>query len=64
VRGFVTERHFAIAERVFPGIRDFYRALTEKPATFLELVWAFERRDCCEARAEWHTGASAPRQTK
>ncbi|MFN0245575.1 MAG: hypothetical protein ACKV2T_01620 [Kofleriaceae bacterium] len=31
-----------MAERSFPGISRFYRSLDDKPATFLQLVWAFE----------------------
>ncbi len=41
MRGCITERDFDEAECCFPGIADFYRSLTCKPATFLELVWAF-----------------------
>ena len=33
-----------MAEKSFPGIGRFYRALNEKPATFLQLVWMFEAR--------------------
>jgi hypothetical protein len=40
--GFITERDFATAECEFPGIQDFYEHLDRKPATFLQLVWAFE----------------------
>jgi hypothetical protein len=31
-----------MAERSFPGISRFYAQLNDKPATFLQLVWAFE----------------------
>ena len=41
MRGCITERDFDEAERCFPGIAAFYRELPCKPATFLELVWAF-----------------------
>jgi hypothetical protein len=44
MQGLITERDFETAERWFPGIRRFYRALVEKPATFLELVWKYEHR--------------------
>jgi hypothetical protein len=40
--GFITERDFATAEREFPGIQRFYESLARKPATFLQLVWAYE----------------------
>jgi hypothetical protein len=61
VRGFITERHFEIAERTFPGIRDYYRDLNDKPSTFLELVWRYERRDLCEGIT---AAASGQRQSK
>ncbi len=41
MRGCITERDFDEAETCFPGIANFYRELPSKPATFLELVWAF-----------------------
>jgi hypothetical protein len=41
MRGFITEAHFASAERQFPGIRRFYEQLADKPVTFLELVWQY-----------------------
>ena len=44
MQGLITERHFASAEKWFPGIRRFYDALTDKPLTFLELVWEYERQ--------------------
>lgn len=44
MQGFITERDFDAAERMFPGIRKFYRKLADKPATFLELVWQYEHR--------------------
>jgi len=43
MQGLITERHFETAECWFPGIRRFYQALACKPATFLELVWAYEK---------------------
>lgn len=43
MQGLITERHFVVAERCFPGIRRLYRELLRKPATFLELVWEYER---------------------
>lgn len=43
MQGLITERHFDSAEKWFPGIRRFYLALANKPATFLELVWEYEK---------------------
>jgi hypothetical protein len=43
MRGWITECHFESAEKWFPGIRGFYLALIDKPSTFLELVWEYER---------------------
>ena len=42
LKGFVTERHFAMAEEEFPGISSFYAACSPKPKTFLDLVVLFE----------------------
>jgi DNA-binding NtrC family response regulator len=42
--GLITERHFALAEEEFPGISRFYAECAHKPATFLDLVQAFEHR--------------------
>ena len=44
VQGRITARQLPLAEKSFPGIGRFYRALAEKPATFLQLVWMFEAR--------------------
>ena len=41
MRGCITECDFEEAETCFPGIAKFYRELPCKPATFLELVWAY-----------------------
>ena len=43
MQGLITERHFDSAEKWFPGIRRFYAAMVRKPATFLELVWEYEK---------------------
>ncbi len=43
MQGWITECHFESAEKWFPGIRRFYHALVCKPATFLELVWEYEK---------------------
>jgi hypothetical protein len=45
VQGRITERHLPLAEESSPGITRFYEALDEKPATFLDLLWAFEGRN-------------------
>jgi hypothetical protein len=42
VQGRITESHLPQAERCFPGIRAYYEGLDRKPATFLQLLWAFE----------------------
>jgi len=42
VQGRITERQLPMAERCFPGISRFYKSLDDKPATFLQLLWAFE----------------------
>ena len=41
MRGCITECDFEEAERCFPGIAAFYGALSQRPKTFLELVWLF-----------------------
>jgi hypothetical protein len=43
--GFITERNLQQADEVFPGIARFFDALPAKPLTFLELVFAFQRRE-------------------
>jgi hypothetical protein len=52
VQGRITERQLPEAERSMPGITRFYAELDEKPATFLDLLWAFEgaRTTRCKAR--------------
>jgi hypothetical protein len=52
VRGFITERDFCRAEGEFPGIAEFYAALTDKPMTFLDLVWRYihEGPCCCQTQ--------------
>jgi hypothetical protein len=42
VQGRITERQLPLAEKSFPGIGRFYRGLSRKPMTFLQLVWMFE----------------------
>jgi hypothetical protein len=54
--GRITERHLPMAERCYPGIRRFYAGMVETPATFLQLVWAFEAH-----RARPSAAAAGPR---
>lgn len=42
MQGRITEKQLPMAEECFPGIQRFYAKLDDKPATFLQLVWAFE----------------------
>jgi hypothetical protein len=42
VQGRITERQLPDAEQSMPGISSFYASLDAKPATFLQLLWAFE----------------------
>jgi hypothetical protein len=51
VQGRITEQHLPEAEQSMPGITRFYAGLAVKPATFLDLLWAFEgRRSRCKSR--------------
>jgi hypothetical protein len=52
VQGRITEHQLPMAELSMPGITRFYDSLAHKPATFLELLWAFEGRHvrCKSAR--------------
>jgi hypothetical protein len=61
MQGLITELHFASAEKWFPGIRSFYEALTQKPLTFLELVWEYERQAgrCVVGAAERSCGGAS-----
>ena len=45
LRGMVTESDLLQAEREWPGLIDYFGhlALAERPPTFLDLVWRFER---------------------
>ncbi len=40
--GRITEEHLSEAEKTFPGIVELYDEMTEKPLTFLHLVWEYE----------------------
>jgi hypothetical protein len=42
VVGRITEEHLSEAEKTFPGIGRMYDAMSDKPATFLQLVWRYE----------------------
>ncbi len=46
MQGRITEHQLPEAERCMPGITQFYAGLSQKPATFLDLLWAFEGRKC------------------
>jgi hypothetical protein len=39
-----------------PGITRFYAELDEKPATFLDLLWAFEARPRARCKARKRRG--------
>jgi len=49
VQGRITERHLPLAEKCFPGIGRLYAEMATKPATFLQLVWAYE--EACALQA-------------
>jgi hypothetical protein len=51
VQGRITERQLPQAELSMPGITRFYAQLDEKPATFLDLLWAFEGRQTSRCRS-------------
>jgi hypothetical protein len=44
LHGVLTERDLPAAEAEFPGITAFFAQCARKPATFLELVFAYDRR--------------------
>jgi hypothetical protein len=60
LRGFVTEADLPQAEMEWPGLMTFWRALPEdeRPATFLELVWRFERSSGARIASEGDTGGA------
>lgn len=39
--GCITEKNWDEMEKAFPGIYKYYRRLSRKPKTFLELQWRF-----------------------
>lgn len=57
MQGRITEAQLPLAEQSFPGISRFYESLDDKPATFLQLLWAFEGR-----RAARPTGRNTRRR--
>jgi hypothetical protein len=59
MQGRITERQLPLAEKHFPGIRRFYAEMAEKPATFLQLLWAYEGH--CAARGRARRGARSRR---
>jgi hypothetical protein len=42
VQGRITETELPLAEKSFPGISEMYANMSEKPATFLQLLWKYE----------------------
>lgn len=50
MQGRITEHQLPQADESSPGIRRFYDQLEEKPATFLQLLWAFEGQKLAAAR--------------
>ena len=55
MKGLISQRHRAQAERVFPGIWQLYEALPSKPVTFLELLWIY-----CDHEEQLEGGGFAP----
>jgi hypothetical protein len=47
MRGVITEVSITEWDEAFPGIVVFYRQLSAKPRTFLELVYLFVRQPAC-----------------
>jgi len=43
-----------MAERCFPGISRFYAQMSDKPVTFLQLLWAFEGRKAARPTRRKH----------
>jgi hypothetical protein len=41
LKGVLTERDLGLAEHEFPGITHFFETCSQRPGTFLELVFAF-----------------------
>jgi len=58
MRGFITDRDLSECEKNFPGICRFYRDMRVKPATFLQLLWAFQAEYGCggKTRGEGRPG--------
>ena len=44
LRGLITEADLPLAEQEWPGLLEFIRSMpaSERPATFLDLIWRFE----------------------
>ena len=55
LHGLVTEADLPLAEQEWPGLLDFLRRLPhhQRPGTFLELVWRFERWRATEMSYSW-----------
>ncbi len=55
VQGRITNKQLPKADRCIPGIARYHSELTEKPLTFLQLLWKFEGEKLA------HTAAAATR---
>jgi hypothetical protein len=55
LRGLVTDTDLPQAEREWPGLQEYLRSLpgSQRPATFLELIWRFERSRQQEDHPAW-----------
>ena len=44
MKGLITEDDLPLAEKEWPGLRDFLLSMpaSERPSTFLDLIWRFE----------------------
>lgn len=53
LRGLITEADLPLAEQEWPGLRDFLLSMpaSERPSTFLDLIWRFEGRRPLRHRA-------------
>ena len=53
LKGFITVADLPRAEQEWPGLQAFFQRLPaeQRPATFLDLVWRFERATVPEPRA-------------
>ncbi len=55
--GLITERHWELIEKIFPGMKCFYeKSLGKKPNTFLELEWFFVNREPVSSKKQLAAG--------